>query len=64
MTNKDDIVQDLKFCAILAKRLAEDAEKDITETPYNIYGYTPIENDIVRLRRELNKVNKKIRGET
>lgn len=62
MNTKKDIVQDLKFCAILADKLVKMAE-DLQEMPYGIYGKTPLENDITRLRRELNTVNRKLKGE-
>ena len=63
MNTKKDIVRDLKFCVILADKLVKTAE-NLKETPYTIYGKTPLENDITRLRRELNTVNRKLKGET
>lgn len=59
---KKEIVEDLKFCGILADKLVKLAEEDILEMPYNLYGHSRVKNDIIRLRRELNEVNKKLGG--
>lgn len=60
--SKSEIVNDLNFCSILADKLVNTAENNLKETTYYLYGYTSLKSDIVRLRRELNEVNKKLGG--
>lgn len=50
---------DLRFCQELMNRLVNDSEL-LSEEYGSINGHTIIENDIVRLRRELNKARKKL----
>ena len=50
---------DLRFCQELMNRLVNDSEL-LREEYGSIIGHTIIENDIVRLRRELNKARKKL----
>lgn len=57
-SNKE-IKQDVTFCKQLMDRLVLQAEKlsgDVT--PWD--GHTVIQQDIIRLRRELNEVRKKL----
>lgn len=48
------------FCLDLAKRLRDDIYADTCNVPsnYNIWYHTRKQGDIIRLRRELNKLNK------
>ena len=55
---KNEILKDLKFCQELMNRLVSSAE-NIGDNTY-LYGHTPVQNDIIRLRRELNEVRKKM----
>ena len=51
----------LEFCSILMSRLVDDIRKDINKSDwYGIYNYTQKKVDIVRLRRELHKLNELI----
>lgn len=60
--NKQEIIQDLKFCEILAGKLVEYAENSLTnDFLYN--NHTVLEQDIIRLRRELNNVRLKLGGD-
>lgn len=55
---KEDILKDLKFCQDLMNRLINTAER-MSNTRY-LWGHTTVQNDIIRLRRELNDVRKKM----
>lgn len=48
------------FCMDLMKRLCDDIEADTCDAPtyYNIWYHTRKQGDIIRLRRELNKLHK------
>lgn len=50
---------DLKFCQKLMDRLVEFAEECHAGDWY-IEKHTVVQNDIIRLRRELNEVRKKL----
>ena len=56
---KNEIVKDLKFCQELMDRLVNRAENIDDNTTY-LCGHTTVQNDIIRLRRELNEVRKKM----
>lgn len=56
MINKTEVMKDLKFCQELMERLVKFAEKNYHQGEY----YIPVQNDIIRLRRELNEVRKKL----
>lgn len=60
MINKTEVMKDLKFCQELMDRLVKFAETNYHEGKYINYNYIPVQNDIIRLRRELNEVRKKI----
>lgn len=60
MMDKTEIMKDLKFCQELMDRLIEFAEKNYYQGKYRNCNYIPIQNDIIRLRRELNEVRKKL----
>ena len=59
--SKKEILKDLMFCKDLMDRLVEEEkERKEQEKPwYNDY-HTVIQSDIIRLRRELNKVRQKL----
>lgn len=56
---KEEIMKDLKFCQELMDRLVEFADGCHAGDWY-IEKCTIIQNDIIRLRRELNEVRKKL----
>lgn len=58
--NKTELMKDLKFCQELMDRLIKFAEKNYHQGEYVNYNYIPIQNDIIRLRRELNEIRKKL----
>ena len=58
MTFNEKLQQDLKFCKELMDRLVNSVDDRIKEK-YNI-PYTVVQNDIIRLRRELNDVRKEL----
>ena len=55
---KSEIIKDLKFCQELMNRLVNTAEHMGNGTYLN--GHTRVQNDIIRLRRELNDVREKL----
>lgn len=58
--NKTELMKDLKFCQELMDRLIKFAEKNYHQGEYVKYNYIPVQNDIIRLRRELNEIRKKL----
>lgn len=52
---KEQIYEDLLFCQSLMNRLVEQAKKTKGTSFWND-GHTVLQNDIIRLRRELNDV--------
>lgn len=60
MMDKTEVMKDLKFYQELMERLIKFAEKNYKSGKYVNYNYIPVQNDIIRLRRELNEVRKKI----
>ena len=58
MTFNEKLQQDLKFCKELMDRLVNYVDDGIKEK-HNI-PYTVVQNDIIRLRRELNEVRKEL----
>lgn len=59
MTDKKKLaVNQAKFCNELSKRIVEDLENSELHYDKYIGNYTAIQNDIVRLRRELSKLSK------
>lgn len=65
MVNNKQIIEDAKFCLELMKRLKKSIETktgDFYEV-YSVDGYTQIEADITRLRRELLILKAHVRGE-
>lgn len=63
MTFNEKLQQDLKFCKQLMDRLVNYVDNKIKEiedgTEYKV-PYTVVQNDIIRLRRELNEVRKEL----
>lgn len=61
MTNKTEVMKDLKFCQELMDRLVEFADKHyINKESLWECNHTVLQNDIIRLRRELNEVRRKL----
>lgn len=59
--NKTELMKDLKFCQELMERLVKFADEYyISEGRWYQCNHTVVQNDIIRLRRELNEVRKKI----
>lgn len=59
MINKKNLIKELKFCRTLLDKLIEYAEDNYEEKGY-VRRHTIIQNDIVRLRRELNDIKLKL----
>lgn len=60
MTSKKEILKDLKFCKDLMDRLVAFAEKNYSDDYSYRSKHTSIQQDIIRLRRELNNINHKL----
>ena len=61
ITKKEEIMKDLKFCQELMNRLVKFADEYyIRENSIWQCNHTVVQNDIIRLRRELNEIRKKI----
>ena len=60
MTGKKEIIADLKFCKTLMDRLVSYAEKNYMDDNTWNSNHTVIQNDIVRLRRELMATSHKL----
>lgn len=58
--NRKQAKEQIKFCKELMKRLAEsfDENIDMDSSWWGIRNHSQISNDIIRLRRELNTLNK------
>lgn len=69
MKSKKEAVAQAKFCKELMDRLSKSVEEnaaDNEEYYYYYYGmknHTQMNNDIIRLRRELNTLSKMVSGE-
>ena len=55
-----EVKEQIKFCKELMNRVVKSIDENIDEDSswYGIRNHSQISNDIVRLRRELNAVNK------
>ena len=60
VAKKKEIIDDLKFCKMLMDRLVDYANKNYIDENYWDNKHTVIQNDIIRLRRELNDIRKKL----
>lgn len=60
MTSKKEIMSDLKFCKELMDRLVEYADKNLLDERVWYSNHTVIQDDIVKLRRELMAVSHKL----
>ena len=58
MKSRNEVVKDLKFCQELMNRLVKFTDENYIGCADN--KHTVIQNDIIRLRRELNEVRKKL----
>ena len=58
--NKKEATSQIKFCKDLMDRLKKDFDSNIDEKSswWGIKNHTQMQNDIIRLRRELNVLNK------
>jgi len=56
---KKELMIDLIFCQVLMNKLFTYAKENYTDDDY-YNNHTSIQNDIIRLRRELNAVSKKL----
>ena len=59
MANKKEIIKDMKFCQELMDRLVISAE-NLKENDWWMNYHTVVQQDIVRLRRELNTLKHKL----
>ena len=57
---RKQVKEQMKFCKDLMNRLAKSVDDNIDENSswWGIHNHSQISNDIVRLRRELNALNK------
>lgn len=55
MMKKEDLIGDLVFCKSLMDRLVRFADEHYSDNAYD-NKHSVIQNDIVRLRRELNEI--------
>lgn len=60
MVSKKELLQDLKFCKELMDRLVKYADKHYIDEHSWGSNHTPIQNDIIKLRRELMEVSHKL----
>lgn len=57
--NKKAIKEQTRFCKDLMDRLSKSVDENIEQISWErVHNHTQISNDIVRLRRELNTLNK------
>ena len=58
--NVEKVKAQANFCLDLMQRICNDINEDACDAPSytNIWYHTRKKNDIIRLRRELNKLNK------
>ena len=56
-----DVIDDLKFCKMQMDRLLN-LSIEMSKMSYLNDKHTVIQNDIIRLRRDLNNVRKKLEG--
>lgn len=60
MLKKKELMDDLKFCQSLMNRLVTFADKNYKDHGYFDNKHSVVQNDIIRLRRELNDVRRKL----
>ena len=60
MIDKVKLLKDLEFCKELLNRTIEYTEKNYTDKHSYDSKHTVIQQDIIRLRRELNEINHKL----
>ena len=60
MVSKKELLQDLKFCQQLMDRLVTYADKNYYDEHSYGSNHTVIQNDIMKLRRELMNVSHKL----
>lgn len=57
---KEQLMKDLAFCQELMNRLVESTKENYDYSNGWKCNHTTIQNDIIRLRRELNEVRRKL----
>lgn len=57
---KEEIIADLKYCKESLNRIVKYAERWYKNSPYDNH-HTVIQADIIKLRRDLNEVNHKLK---
>ena len=57
---KVELIRELRFCKELLQRLEEYTIAHYSDTDYYNNNHTVIQNDIIRLRRELNEIRIKL----
>lgn len=60
MIKKSELMSDLKFCQSLIDRLIQYTNDNYHDDCSYGSNHTPIQNDIVRIRRELNTIRQKL----
>ena len=59
MIEKDKLLKELRFCKTLMDRLVNYAEENFNDKACYCNN-TVVQNDIIRLRRELNEIRKRL----
>lgn len=60
---KKEIIKDLQYCKESLDRIIKHTENYYNGEHYYNNNHTVIKNDIIKLRRELNEINKKLAWE-
>lgn len=60
---KKEIIKDLQYCKESLDRIIKHTENYYNGERYYNNNHTVIKNDIIKLRRELNEINKKLAWE-
>lgn len=60
MIRKFNLINELEFCKELIDRLIKYADENYSDAHSYASNHTPIQNDIKRIRRELNEISKKL----
>lgn len=60
---KKEIIKDLQYCKESLDRIIKYTENSYTDDCWLNNHHTVIQSDIIKLRRELNEINKKLAWE-
>ena len=69
MTRSEHILEQVNFCGALMKALSRDVDKNVMSDKYindskcSLTGYTQLQNDIIKLRRELMELSRMVGGQ-